>query len=162
MPNVHIHDEPDRLVAALAHKGAYSGITSVMEKAGALIAERRCLQDVAEVICIYHDNPQHVAEENLRSHAGFSLKDGRHPAEGFEALHLEGGRYAVCRHTGAYEGLAQTYDWLLNDWLPKSGEEFGGASMFEVYVNSPMDTPAEQLETLIYLPLEDEDFNGPI
>lgn len=34
--------------------------------------------------------------------------------------------------------------------------------MFEVYRNSPEETAEDKLETLIYLPLEDEDFNGPI
>lgn len=101
MPNVHIHDEPDRLVAAVAHKGSYSGIGAAMEKAGMLMAECGKQRDSAEVVGIYHDNPQHVAEWDLRSHAGFVLRDGSHVPKGFEALHLEGGRYAVCTHVGS-------------------------------------------------------------
>ena len=162
MPNVHIHDEPDRLVAAVKHTGAYSEIGGATEKAGTLMAARGRFNDIAEVVAVYHDNPEHVAEVDLRSHSGFSLKDGRHVPEGFEALHLDGGRYAVCRHVGAYAGLKETYNWLMNSWLPESAEELCGGSVFEVYVNSPEDTPEEKLETLIYLPLEDEDFNGPV
>ena len=162
MPDVIIHDEPGRLVASIAHKGAYSTVSEAMQKADALLAQSGRVRDVAEMVVVYHDNPAHVAEADLRSHAGFVLKPGCHVPDGFEALTLEAGRYAVCTHRGAYSGLAASYDWLMNQWLPGSAEDYAGASMFEVYVNSPDNTPVEKLITKIYLPLEEEDYNGPV
>lgn len=162
MPSVDIHDEPDRLVAVVSHKGAYAGLEQAMKKATEIMSTCGRRSDVAESVGIFHDNPEHVAQENLRSHAGFVMKDGCHVPEGFEALHLEGGRYAVCAHAGPYAGLQETYGWLLNTWLPQSKEEFGGGTLFEVYVNSPGEVEESRLQTRIYIPLEDEDFNGPL
>lgn len=162
MPLVTTQDEPARLIAAVTHKGAYSGISAAMQRAGEQLQASGRTRDVAEMVAIYHDNPAHVAEENLRSHAGFALKSGRHVPEGFEALHLEEGRYAICTHFGAYKDLPKTWDWLLNTWIPDHQEVAEASSMFEVYVNSPETTPEDKLVTKIYVLLDDEDFNGPL
>jgi AraC family transcriptional regulator len=42
---------------------------------------------------------------------------------------------------------------LLGIWLPASGESYGTTPMFEVYLNSPMDTAPDDLLTEICLPL---------
>lgn len=162
MPTVTIHDEPARLVGAIVHKGAYSKISDAMKIAGEKLNASGRQKDVAEFVAIYHDNPDHVAEEHLRAHAGFVLKHGCHVPDGLEALHLEEGRYAICRHVGPYADLPKTWDWLLNVWMPEKGETPEVASMFEVYANTPETTPPDRLETLIYVQLEDEDFNGPV
>ncbi|MBZ0127817.1 MAG: GyrI-like domain-containing protein [Rhodobacteraceae bacterium] len=162
MPNVIIRDEPDRLVAALAHRGAYSAITTSFAEAGRLMAEARAMDAAVAMVAVYHDNPDHVAEADLRAHAGFILKPGRHAPKGMQTIRLEAGRYAICRHEGPYSGLAETYRWLLGDWQAESGEEYNGGTMYQVYENTPETVPAERLVTTIHLPLEDEDFNGPV
>lgn len=162
MHKVTVQNEPRRLTAVVAHKGAYPKIGSAMEKAGELIAKSGRMADIAAVIAVYHDNPDNVAEADLRSHAGFVLRAGCHAPDGLEAMTLQGGRYAVCTYVGAYSGLKDVYAWLFGTWLQESNEEFDPASSFEIYLNSPMDTPEDKLITKIYLPLAEEDFNGPV
>lgn len=162
MPQVHIRDEPERLVAAMAHRGSYGAINSCFADAGRAMAGARAMDRASAMVAIYHDNPDHVAEADLRAHAGFVLKPGCHAPEAMETIRLEAGRYAICRHDGPYSGLAATYGWLLGDWMHASGEEYAGGTMFEIYQNTPDDVPEDRLITDIYLPLEDEDFNGPV
>ncbi|MDB4944031.1 MAG: Transcriptional regulator, AraC family [Labilithrix sp.] len=38
-------------------------------------------------------------------------------------------------------------------WLPGSGERIGSGPSFEIYRNSPMDTPPDQLRTELHVPL---------
>ena len=59
----------------------------------------------------------------------------------------------VLTHRGPYEGLGESYRWLYGVWLPASGREPRHAPPFEVYHNSPKDTPPDQLLTEIHLPL---------
>lgn len=162
MPDITIRDEPEHRIAALPHRGAYSAVGALFAEAGRRLAEGGAMDTVTAMVAVYHDNPEHVVEADLRAHVGFILKPGRTAPPGFETIRLEAGRYATCRHLGAYAGLGETYRWLLGDWLAKSSEEFAGRAMYEVYQNTPATVPEDQLVTIIHLPLEDEDFNGPV
>jgi AraC family transcriptional regulator len=67
---------------------------------------------------------------------------------------LEGGDYAVVTHRGPYEELGKVWSWLFGVWLPSSGRELRHAPPFEISLNSPMNTPPQELLTDIYVPLE--------
>ena len=67
---------------------------------------------------------------------------------------LPAGRLAVLTFTGPYAGLPAAYDQLMGIWLPQSGEVPADAPIFEVYLNSPMDTAPEALVTEVCLPLQ--------
>ena len=64
---------------------------------------------------------------------------------------IPGGRYVTAKHVGSYETIENTYNAMtayvqdqkldVADWC------------YEVYLNSPEETPPEQLETQIYFPL---------
>jgi AraC family transcriptional regulator len=55
--------------------------------------------------------------------------------------------------------LAAGYDtheaWarLMGQWLPRCNERLGEGVTYEIYVNTPMEVPKEQLATELYLPL---------
>ena len=50
------------------------------------------------------------------------------------------GLYAVLAFKSLYSGLPVAYDQLMGGWLPRSMKSPGDNPMFEVYLNSPMDT----------------------
>ena len=64
------------------------------------------------------------------------------------------GDYAVVTHRGSYDGLGEVYDTLIGSWLPSSGREPGDGPAFEIYRNSPRDTPPAELVTDVYVPLQ--------
>ena len=70
-----------------------------------------------------------------------------------EVVTLPAARHAVLTFTGPYAGLPAAYDQLFAVWLPTSGEKPANLPSFEIYLNSPWDTPQGQLVTEICLPL---------
>lgn len=148
---VDIRDETARQLAAVPHRGPYPEIGRAFEKLFATLAARQMLGNTGKMVGVFHDDPQVTPAADLRSHAGVELAAPVEPP--LEALNLPAGRHAVLRFTGPYAGLSAAYDQLFGIWLPQSGQEPADVPSFEVYLNSPMDTPQEALVTEIHLPL---------
>lgn len=150
---VIIRTEPDRRLGAIGHKGAYHEIGRAFDKLVASMASHGLFAHAGKMIGVYYDDPASTALADLRSHAAFEITDDVPLPSPIETLKLAGGRHAVMTHKGPYAGLPAAYDQLFSVWLPKSGEEPGNAPIFEVYLNSPMDTAPEELLTEICMPL---------
>lgn len=142
-----------RRLACTPHKGPYPEISRAFEKLSAAIAARGLFPQVGQMIGVYYDSPADVAAENLRSHAGFVVGADTPIEPPLEEVILPAGRCAVLTFKGPYAGLMAGYDQLFGIWLPQSGETPADAPMFEIYLNSPMDTAPENLLTEICLPL---------
>lgn len=75
------------------------------------------------------------------------------PGEGRVAAGtLPAGSFAIAKHTGPYTTIEETYNALTAFVKERSLQT--ETYMFEEYLNSPEDTPAEKLETVIYFPLK--------
>lgn len=146
-------DGPIRL-AALPHKGAYFEISRAFQKLSAVMASRDLFRSAGRMIAVFYDDPQSVAEPDLRSHAGFEIKTPSDLTAPLEEVTLPAGRQAVLTYTGPYAGLPAAYDELFGVWLPASGEEPADSPSFEVYLNSPTDTAPQDLVTELHLPLK--------
>lgn len=68
--------------------------------------------------------------------------------------HWPAGRYAVFTHVGPYSGLHSQWKAIYRHWLPATGYRPRDVPGFEAYLNDPRVTPAAQLRTELYLPLE--------
>ncbi|MDB5659591.1 MAG: AraC family transcriptional regulator [Cypionkella sp.] len=152
MYDVEIRQEPTRRLAAMPHRGAYTDIGRAFEKGGAVLAARKLLGACGGMVGVYYDDPSAVAVADLSSHAGFEIASGA-IEDPLEEVHLPNGRHAVLRFKGPYSGLPAAYDQLYRNWLPQSGETPADSPVFEVYLNTPMDTAPEELLTDICLPL---------
>jgi AraC family transcriptional regulator len=73
--------------------------------------------------------------------------------DGFDDVTVPGGRHAVLTLKGPYTGIPAAWTWLYGDWFPASGEEPADRAPFEIYRNSPADTPPAELITEICVPL---------
>ncbi len=72
--------------------------------------------------------------------------------EGMTTWELPEQTYAVFAHKGAREGLADTYNYIYQSWLPQSGYELTGAPDFEMYTNEFHDF-AEDSVLYLYVPV---------
>ena len=156
---VEIRKEPRRRLGALPHQGAYHDINHAFEKLYTLMATRSMATrsmaaQAGSAVGVFYDDPQAVPVAQLRSHAGLVLPDDLAISAPMEEVILPEGRHAVLTFTGPYAGLPAAYDQLYALWLPQSGEEPGECPAFEIYLNSPLDTPPEKLVTEIHLPLQ--------
>jgi effector-binding domain-containing protein len=91
--------------------------------------------------------------QNLDTELGFPVSKplpGRGEIQSGEIL---GGWQASVLYTGPYPGLGSAYA-ALTQFVQASGRQPTGVAI-EFYLNSPLDTPAEKLQTLIIFPLKD-------
>ena len=154
MHPVTIRTESAIRLAAVPHKGAYFEISRAFQKLSAVMASRDLFRNAGRMIAVFYDDPQSVAEPDLRSHAGFEISGRSDLSAPLEDVTLPEGRQAVLTYKGPYAGLPAAYDELFGIWLPQSGEEPADTPSFEVYLNSPMDVAPEDLITELHLPLK--------
>lgn len=153
MYNVEIKKMPKRRLAVLEHKGPYIEIGKCFEELSAIASSRNLWPTVKGMAGIYFDDPNSIEESKLRSMAGLELGLQSLLPEGLVEFILPAGDHAVLRFQGSYSGLKNAYDYLYGDWLPDSGKEPADAPTYEIYLNSPADTKAEDLLTEICLPI---------
>ncbi|OSP55171.1 GyrI-like domain-containing protein [Pseudoruegeria sp. SK021] len=153
MHRVTIRTEPARRLAAIHHQGAYPEIKSAFALAAATLEKWGDLGLAGPMVGVFLDNPDLVPEGARRSVAGFVVPEDLPIQPPLDEMLLPGGRHAVLRHVGPYDALADCYRVLFDKWFPASGEHPGRGDPFEVYLNSPMKTPAKDLVTEICVPL---------
>jgi AraC family transcriptional regulator len=150
---VLIRTDPTRRLAAMPHRGPYPQIGAAFEKLGATLAARGLYGRAGPMVAVFYDDPSVVAPADLRGHAGAEVGLDIAIDAPLEEVVLPAGRHAVVTVTGPYAGLPAAYDQLYGVWLPDSGAQPADSPPFEVYLNSPMNTPQEALITEICLPL---------
>lgn len=153
MSPVTIRTDAARRLAAVPHKGPYPEIGRAFEKLGSTVAARGFYGRFGHMVGVYYDSPADVKPADLRSHAGLEAPADLPIAPPLEEVTLPAGRHAVLTFKGPYAGLPAAYDQLFGVWLPQSGETPKDSPVFEVYLNSPMDTAPDDLVTEICLPL---------
>jgi AraC family transcriptional regulator len=89
----------------------------------------------------------------LQSDAGLVLPSGTPIPDGLGTVLVPAGRYITTMHVGPYEHLPDTWSRLLGEWLPASGLRIKEGPSIEIYRNTPMTAPKEQLITEIYVPI---------
>ncbi len=153
MFTIEIRKTDDRRIIGLPHKGAYLEIGKVFEKVSAIATSRNLWPNVKSMVGLYYDDPNAVAEADLRSFAALEVSPDLALPDGLEEVSVAKGDVAVLVFKGPYSGLKAAYDYLYGEWLPNSGRETRDEPSYEVYLNSPMDTAPKDLLTEIYVPL---------
>ncbi|QBZ90274.1 helix-turn-helix domain-containing protein [Pseudomonas viciae] len=67
---------------------------------------------------------------------------------------IPGGRCAVVRHAGSPDHIGETIYPIYRDWLPASGEELRDQPLFFHYLSVYPETPQDQWQTDVYVPLQ--------
>ncbi len=140
-------------VARIRHLGPYNEVGPCFERlfrwaSGAGVPTGR-------VLTLSYDDPETVAPEKLRSDACVELRTREEPPPGIVLGPVGGGRFAVYRLTGPYDGIAGAYRRLFEEWLPGSGEKRADGPCMELYRHAQTDRPPETLVTDLCVPLRD-------
>lgn len=152
--DVIIEDMPELRVGAVHHRGPYNEIPTAFAKLGEIIqgAGITPSHDTA-MLAIYHDDPETTPANELRSEAGLTFPAGVPLPGGLEEHRLPSGRYAHATHIGPYERLGDVWARLKGEWIPANGQRIANSPSYEIYRNTPTDTPEDQLRTELYVPL---------
>jgi AraC family transcriptional regulator len=151
--NVEIKDMPALRVATVPHFGSYNRINDAFTTLGQIAGPANLVGPNNTLLAIYHDDPETTPEAELRSAAGVTVTPDVTVPAGLAEQWIPAGRYACVVHVGPYEELPVAWARLMGEWLPKSGHRPGGGASFEIYRNTPADTPNEELRTELYAPL---------
>lgn len=116
--------------------------------------KKNIMGEKAMMFGIGHDNPHHTEVDKLRYDACISWDDKTVQPEGeIQSKMVEGGKYAMFLHKGAYSDLITTYDGVA-DWIVENESEVRDLPIIEKYLNRyPRSTKPENLKTEIYVPI---------
>jgi len=154
MHDVTIEERPALRLATLAHRGPYEGIGTAFDRLNVWGQARGLIGPETRFIGIYHDEPEVVPVDKLRSEAGITVPSGFVVPEGeVRLVEVPAGRSAVLRFRGPYAELEAPYRFLYGTWLPGSGEEADEIPCLEEYLNDPKELPPSKWLTAIHLPL---------
>ena len=153
-PDVRFEKLPPRRVAYMRHIGPYQECGPTFQKFMGYCQSKGLFKPGVMIMGVGHDDPATTPPDQIRYDACITVDDSFQPEGEVKVQTLEGGNYAIAAHVGPYEKMADTYRWFIDTWLPASGKQMRMLPMFEVYRNSPADTPPEKLLTEIHMPLE--------
>lgn len=92
---------------------------------------------------VYHN----MDMQNLDVEIGFPVSK-KHPSKGdIKASEIPSGKFASCLYTGPYNEIEPAYNEL-SQWIKDNGYESTGIA-YEIYLNDPSQTPAQELKTEI-------------
>ena len=151
---VKIESCPELRVGTVRHIGPYIQINEAFERLGGLAAPAHLFeQPGAMMVALFHDDPDSVPADQLRSDAAVTAAPNAKLPDGLTEQTIPAGDYASTVHVGPYEQLGDVWARFMGEWLPASGRRMNGGVSYEVYLNTPMDTPPEKLRTEIRIPL---------
>jgi AraC family transcriptional regulator len=136
--------------------GDYNNVGPSWEKLAKFMKEKKLFSFGMDFIGVSYDDPSVTETEKLRYDACITIKKEVKPEGEVGYKVLDGGLYAIFRHTGPYENFSKTYDQIYLSWLPGSGYELRDAPPLEFYLNDPDRTKPENLKTDIYIPVKRE------
>lgn len=149
---VDVRDSPPLVLASSPHRGSFLDIGRAFGRVQNAVADLP-VGDRPRMIAIYYDDPELIAERELRSRAGIVIGEHDRTPDGLQRVTIPGGRHAVLRYRGPYASMHAAYQWLYGTWLPDSGVRPGDHPVFEDYVTDPVVTDPRDLLTDIYLPV---------
>lgn len=159
--DVEVRREPERKLVAMRHKGPYADVPATWERLHAWWATRAsALSDdaVPRMYGLVPDDPMVTDEAQLRYDACIEVRaDTADDAIDAPAVltSIPAGLYAVARQQGSYAKLHELYLAVIGVWFPQSGHVLDPAPTVEWYVNSPHDTPEDELVTEIWVRVEE-------
>ena len=154
-----IHYQQPLPVLMKPHLGPYSDIAAAFAALRTLLQQHAAGPQTVRAFGQYLDDPAMVAPQALRAAAcltpppALSLTTAEVEELGFVYGELAAGRYASIVHAGPYQGLAAAWNWLLQEWLPGSGEQFGQRPLLDEALIGPHDVAPEAWHTRLLLPL---------
>lgn len=152
---VQIVDFAETRVAALEHCGAPGLVNeSVRKFIDWRMQSGQSPVSSSRTFGIPHNNPDTTPAEAFRFDICGEIGEAVAPNDyGVRELLIPGGRCAVVRHTGSTDHIGETIYPIYRDWLPSSGEELRDHPLFFQYLSVYPETPLDQWQTDIYIPL---------
>jgi len=152
-----VREIPEMKVMCITKKGFGGGFfeaaTDAFNEVNLYVIRNKLVDRIGHYLSIIPDLPYGYHDPDAKIHCGFSLKGDLLCDDHLDALTIEKGRYAVFTHHGPYEYIFQTWNTAYFTCAFAGEERLRDTAPFEIYLNSPIDTPAQKLITEIHIPI---------
>jgi AraC family transcriptional regulator len=111
-------------------------------------------KNIGNRVSIFPELPYSMNDPCAIIHCGFSIKGKILPEKPFKLLTMESGKYAVFHYKGPYEFAYQMWMMAYNKCFLTGQEQIRDVPPFELYLNSPRDTPPEELLIEMHIPIQ--------
>ncbi len=142
---VQVQDLPPMQVAYVRHMGPYKGQSELFGRLfGQLCAwagPRGLLGPHAQLLSLYHDNPDLTPEAKHRVEVALVVPASTTVEGEIGTKALAGGRYAVARIEILPHQYEEAWQSLMAGWLPESGYQPDDRPALELYRNDPNTHP---------------------
>jgi len=144
-------------VAFMRHTGSYQTCGQTWGKFAQWAASRGLFGKGKPIIGASYDDPEVTPPERCRYDCCIQVDDD-FMAEGEIGIQTIGGEeYAVYTHKGPYGKVAESFQKLIGEWLPRSGRDAKMEACLEIYRDEDCSkVPEEELTTDIMVPLHPE------
>lgn len=149
------------LVAFIRHIGPYdtvlepgSPLSSLWETLFRWGEAQKLINADSLLIGIPQDDPTVTSPEKLRFDVGVQVPMFREPTSSIGCQTLTSGLYAVGRHYGTFEHLAETYTHIYDRCILSGQYQLRAASPFEVYGHTRVNNDLHIHYTDVYMPVE--------
>ena len=147
--------EPFR-VALLRHHGDYTELNRAYAALFEWLGERDQLVPPVDVWGVPHHDRRDTPGSECVFDCCATLATDISGDQKVRIAKLDGGRYAMVRHTGSYSILDDVHDVLLRETLFERRWILRELPILHRFGNDPDQTPEALLETEIYLPIEED------
>lgn len=107
----------------------------------------------SQFIGICYDDPRITEPDRCHYEACISVATDAKPEGRVGVKTIRGGKFAVFLVKGPFTLLLPAYDYIFGEWIERTKTQLGNEPGFEKYLKSPDSTPAEELETEIWIPV---------
>lgn len=143
-------------VAFVRHTGPYEQVGAAWGQLCGWAGGRGLLGADTRMLGLSYDDPEVTPADSLRYDACLVVSAEVRADGAVGVREIPAWRYAVATHVGPYERLGETYSQLLGQWMPaKDLQPSADRPCLEFYRNDPQSTPPAELETEIFVPIED-------
>jgi AraC family transcriptional regulator len=139
-------------VAFIRHVGPYDQVRPAFERL-AVWAAARAPSIEALFLGLAHDNPGITPAAQLRFDCCIEVTANVRGEGDVGVTEVCGGEYATAVHRGPFYRLAETYEWLALDFMPREGRSMRKAPCVEIYLTPPERTPPAELLTEVLVPV---------
>ena len=135
--NVEIRTIGKKRLAYVRHVGPYAGDSALFGrlfgKIYAWAGARGLLGPGTMTLVLFHDDPDTVAQDKLRTSVCVTVPDGQEASGEIGLMDLCAGQYGVGRFTVEPDGYGEAWNWMYGTWLPQSGFVPDDRQCFESY-----------------------------
>ena len=149
---VEIKNMPAMTVMAIEHRGPYTELESVMDQLISWVM-REGHPYSGPPFAILYDDPQYVAESDLRSEVCVPMEEDLQGKDNVVRKQMPALTMAASIHKGPYHEVHKAYE-VIFDYLNEHGYEYKAVyGCHEAYLNSPVDIESEEQMVEVRVPI---------